>query len=197
MKIFFVRHTEVDKIASDWIAGRTDVKLTSKGEAQANKLATSMAHQLSFDAIFSSPLTRCIHLANIFRNLTEKEYTIDERLAECDFGQWEGQRLNALYEQNPDLDLFSPPGGESIEQLGERVFSFWTDVILKLKAKNVLILAHGGTNSAFLMKLTNKPKENFWDLMQSYGGVNVIDLQPDGAIQVDCLNDVRYVNGDV
>ncbi len=188
-----MRHTEVDKVASDWIAGKTDVGLTQKGKEQATTLAESLSKHVSFDHIFSSPLSRCQHLAAELKKQTQKDYVVDERLAELDFGEWEGKRLNLLYEQNPNMDLFSPPGGESIEQLCDRVFSFWEEVILNLKAKHVLVVAHGGTNSALMMKLTNTPKEKFWDLIQSYGGVNEIEVSSHGKIDVKRLNDVTFL----
>lgn len=193
MNVFCLRHTEVDKISRDWIAGKTEVNLTPNGERQALKLATNLVRQYSFDQIYSSPMKRCLHLAEIFRNLTEQEFTIDERLAECDFGQWEGKRLNELYEKNPEIDLFNPPGGESVEEFCERVYGFWREEILNLKSKNILIVAHGGTNSALMVKLTRSSKEKFWDFMQSYGGLNEIEVNGHKEAVIKRHNDVSYL----
>ena len=182
MKVFLVRHTEVDKEATDWIAGKTNVELTQNGVEQAALLAANLTQKISFDHIYSSPLKRCQHLAQQCSQLSQKPIQIDERLSELDFGEWEGKRLSLLYEQNPALDLFSPPGGESVELFSKRVLHFWEEVILNLNAEHVLVVAHGGTNSAILMRLTRSPLDKFWDFMQSYGGVSEIEIKPDGTV---------------
>lgn len=80
--------------------------------------------------VYASPLRRALTLA---RALTP-DVRVDARLAEIDFGQWEGQRWNDI--PRPEIDAwaadvlgYAPPGGESVATLQARVLDFAASLV--------------------------------------------------------------------
>ncbi len=81
--------------------------------------------------LLSSPLRRCLHLAQSLQPLLtasgcEMQYRTHGALAEMDFGNWEGQPWNALpaavwQDWQADFAHYRPGGGESTAHLLGRV----------------------------------------------------------------------------
>src|SRR5688572_8025383 len=66
--ILLVRHGENEWVSSGKLAGRTPgVHLNEKGKAQAAQLAEFLSRQ-PIDAIYSSPLVRCVETATPLAN---------------------------------------------------------------------------------------------------------------------------------
>jgi len=83
--------------------------------------------------VLSSTLQRCEQLAHVLCGLRpDLTYRTDARLAEMDFGQWEGQRWDAIAsaELKSWTDAFAhwPCGGaESVHQVMTRVATAWDE----------------------------------------------------------------------
>ena len=97
-----------------------------------------------FDAIFSSPLSRCKLLAENFSH----KIVYDNRLMELNFGDWEGKNWNdinqsELHEWMENYITIAPSSGESLTDLLNRFSDFITEVKLK-KYKKILIVTHAG-----------------------------------------------------
>lgn len=93
---------------------------------------------------FSSPLQRCTQLAA----LLTPEFTRDARLAEMDFGAWEGKPWTAIPRAQVDAwaaDLlhYQPGGGESVAAAARRVQSF-LDSLRSSGGARAAIIRHAG-----------------------------------------------------
>jgi broad specificity phosphatase PhoE len=84
----------------------------------------------------------------------ERRYRTDARLEELTFGAWEGFTLAEIAARQPDLLAarerdkwrFVPPGGESYEQLCERVRDWY-----RALDRDTIAVAHGGTFRVLLV----------------------------------------------
>jgi len=92
--------------------------------------------QAEYAAVWSSPAQRCLLLAQTLAAARSLEVQVDARLWELSFGAWEGRRFTEL-EQEPrfsdwmnDWQHRSPPGGESLPELQERVLA-WLQLFRK------------------------------------------------------------------
>ena len=65
MVIYLMRHTAVD-VPQGVCYGQTDVPLKPTFETEATQTAANL-QGLSFDKVYTSPLTRCVRLANLLR----------------------------------------------------------------------------------------------------------------------------------
>lgn len=111
--------------------GRTDVPAQPEATlAAARQLAQALPRGLALQA---SPLQRCEQLASILRGLRpDLTYGTDPRLAEMDFGAWEGLPWDAvpvaeLDAWTRDFAAFRPGGGESVRGFMARVAAAWDE----------------------------------------------------------------------
>lgn len=119
-----LRHGETAWTLDKRVQGRTDVALSDRGRAA---LATRrLPAQWYLAPVVSSPLIRCQQTAAA---LGLQRVTIEPRLVEMDWGEWEGRRLAELRAElgpamtaNEDRGMdFQPPQGESPRLVLERV----------------------------------------------------------------------------
>lgn len=137
--VYLARHGETEWSKSGQHTGRTDLPLTANGVEIAKQLKTRLAG-ISFSHVFSSPLSRAKHTADLagFPNPV-----LDEGLYEWDYGQHEGLKSVEIAKIRPGWNLFrdGAPGGESPEQVTTRADA----LVKRLKGLNgnVICFAHG------------------------------------------------------
>lgn len=106
LRLMLLRHGntfEAGEIATQ-IGCKTDLPLTSKGEAQAKAFASHLVHQaLTPFAIYSGCLARQVHTANTIQSVFPNStlLTQQEALDEIDYGEWEGLTANEIAQQWP------------------------------------------------------------------------------------------------
>lgn len=130
--VLLVRHGRTTANADGTLAGRTPgIGLDDTGRDQARALADRMA-TLPLREVLSSPLERCVRTAESIvatggtRAVPRPDLRVDERLAECDYGQWTGRSLRELakdpmwpvVQAHPSAAVF--PGGESMRAMQHR-----------------------------------------------------------------------------
>ncbi len=139
-ELWLVRHGETPASLGRTLAGWADVPLTEHGEAQAAALRPLLEGE-RFDGVWSSDLRRAVRTARLAGSPDAKE---DRRLREMSFGALEGRPWEALDETSQQalvrFEGFEPPGGETFDQLRERVLSF----VEALPPGRHLVFTHGG-----------------------------------------------------
>ena len=91
MRITFIRHTSVD-VEPGICYGCSDVGLASTFKEEAYAVKSSIEGEI-FDAVYSSPLTRCVKLSGYCGYSTP---ILDECLKELNFGSWEMQKWDNI-----------------------------------------------------------------------------------------------------
>jgi alpha-ribazole phosphatase len=170
MEIYFIRHT-APLIEKGICYGQSDVTLAASFEQERAQLNAQLPD--SFDAVYSSPLMRCERLAS---TMTERPLTLDDRLKEVDFGDWEMQSWNDI--PQPELDIWmkdfvnvSPPNGESMLDLQRRVLSWWKEVE-QLSFERVAVVTHAGVIRVLHAHFENIPLDkSFGKFRIDCGGV--------------------------
>lgn len=124
------------------IYGQLDVPLK---DGYAQEIA-AVIDQLpaSFDAVYSSPSSRCTQLALAIT----PSFKTDKALYEFHFGDWEGQTWGAV--AGPVCDQWmndfvncTTPNGESMIQMQARVICFLEEILVKPYEK-VALITHAG-----------------------------------------------------
>lgn len=146
MTIAFLRHP----LPLDWQGrcyGRTDLALAPESESRVETTLAALT-SLSDPTVWSSPARRCLEPAmSIAEALRLSPPHVDARLAELDFGAWEGMKWDDIDRQELDRWAadplgFHPPGGESGAQLLARVTDFYQE-LRKLSGDHI-VMTHGG-----------------------------------------------------
>ncbi|MCI5076725.1 histidine phosphatase family protein [Oricola sp.] len=150
---YIIRHGETDWNREKRYQGQVDIPLNALGRRQAadnGRFLATRGHGWSGWRFFSSPLGRARETMEILRaemGLTPDDYTVDDRLIEITFGDWERKRLDELEVEDPaEMDRrhankweHVPPGGESYAQAVDRVQAFLDE----LDGPSVVV-CHGG-----------------------------------------------------
>ena len=121
--LVLIRHGPTSWNAEGRIQGRSDIPLSPDGTARVRHW--SLPARFSGYTWYASPLIRAIETARLMK----VEPLIEPRLAEMNWGEWEGQRVSDLRNrlgsemmENEDRGLgFRPPGGESPKDVQQRL----------------------------------------------------------------------------
>jgi probable phosphoglycerate mutase len=117
--VYLARHGETAWTISHQHTGLTDLPLTERGERNARSLGQRLK-SIDFTRVFTSPLERAKRTCELagFGDRAE----IDRDLVEWNYGEYEGKTTAEIRKARPEWNLFNDgcPGGESLEQIGER-----------------------------------------------------------------------------
>ncbi|WP_030414736.1 histidine phosphatase family protein [Streptomyces sp. NRRL S-1448] len=125
--LILVRHGRSTANTAGVLAGRAPgVALDEHGAAQSAALPARLA-QVPLAALVSSPLQRCREtMAPLLAARPGITLHIEDRISECDYGDWSGRKLAELtdeplmeaVQQHPSSAAF--PGGESMRAMQAR-----------------------------------------------------------------------------
>jgi alpha-ribazole phosphatase len=149
MRLWMVRHAAVLQPGGICYGAR-DVPAEPVATATAAaRLAEALPDALR---VVCSPLQRCTALAaQLQMRRPSLRLRIDARLAEMDFGDWEGQPWDAIGEAaisawTADFRDHRPGGGESLAEVMARVGSAWREALVQ--DDDVLWITHAGVIKA-------------------------------------------------
>ena len=171
-KLILLRHGQSQWNLENRFTGWKDISLSEKGIQEAINAGKLMnKHKISIDLIFSSVLQRAtetarlaileMNLKHLWNEKNELTMIKDQALNERDYGDLVGlnkqetadkfgQEQVHIWRRSFDV---SPPGGESLKNVLERVKPYF-DIKIKSelkKQKNVLISAHGNSLRAMMI----------------------------------------------
>jgi probable phosphoglycerate mutase len=170
-----LRHGETPWTLDKRVQGHTDIGLSERGRAALG------TRRLPGDwlgaQVVSSPLKRCLESAAA---LDLQPVTIEPRLIEMRWGDWEGRRLADLraelgsaMQDNEDRGLdFQPPQGESPRQVLERVRP-WLAQCAVADAATVAVTHRGVIRAIFALAtgwdmLGRPPAKLDWTALHSF-----------------------------
>jgi len=174
-----VRHT-TPGIAQGICYGQLDVDVAESFSAEAAVVANLLE---PVELIITSPLQRSRLLAEQLAVEYGCEILQDSRLMEMHFGDWEGHAWNDIARGeidawSADVLHYSPPNGESAQQMMQRVHSL-LQYLAQLPQRHIAVVAHGGSIRAVLAQLAGISLSRTLDWQIDYGAV--INLRCDFA----------------
>lgn len=189
-----VRHGETEMNVSGVYCGWSDSCLTDKGLLHAKEASVKLKTE-KLDIIISSDLSRTAKTADIIGEFHNTDRIQMNTLREIYFGLWEGLSYNDISETYPkeselwktDWMAYSPPEGESLLQMYNRVTNAVLAVIDKHKDETILIVTHGGCIRAILAFLIGRGIEDFWKYKISNGLITRVEIH-DGFSVLTALN---------
>ena len=198
MKILLVRHGATDLHTGDRFWGRTDMPLSQAGVKQAERLRDRLAAE-KIDAVYASPLRRAYTTAEIIASVHKIRIATREDLCECNFGDVEGlnfdeikQRYPALAEELRERKTGAFPGGETLEQLNERVQAFLKTLEKHHPEETVLVVAHGGPVRLAICNLLGLGLEHWIQFRVEYTSLSIVETYPWMNV-LNLFNDVSHL----
>jgi len=188
MEIYLIRHT-TPQIEKGICYGQSDIPLTEIFHNERQKLLQQLPDK--FDTVYSSPLSRCVKLAELINS--GQKFTHDIRLMEMNFGNWEMKKWDeinqeALNEWMKDFVNVPIPNGENFIDLNNRVNEF-IDELIKKDYKKVAIVTHAGVIRCFIARVLEIPLTNAFKIPCDHSSITKIHLNGD-----NCFSKVEYLN---
>lgn len=155
---YFVHGTTLDNLehkSTGWLDG----ELSPKGIEQSIILK-KQTNINDFDVVFCSDLKRAVDSANYtFKGI--KEIIIDQRLRECNYGDYNGQDSKLANYGTHITEHF--PNGECLLDVEARIKDFSQYLLANYDGKKVAIVAHKAPQFAFEVLTLNKTWEQVID----------------------------------
>ena len=148
-KLHLIRHGMTEGNAQGQYVGRTDLKITTNGIIELEKLRDEGIYP-KCDLVFSSPLSRAVDTAKII--YPEKEILINKNFEEIDFGEFEGKTPEDLKDRQDYADwlagkLPAAPGGENNVEFATRLCTGISETVRYMmdnECYSAAIVMHGG-----------------------------------------------------
>ena len=171
-----IRHTRTD-IAPGICYGQTDVDVARSFAVEAAIVSGWLPPP---DLVITSPLLRTYRLAEYLATQHHCELRSHHCLMEMNFGNWEGRVWSDIARSeidawSADVLHYTPPNGESAQQLMQRVQHMLQD-LAQLPQRHIAIVAHGGSIRALLAEIADVPLANTLNWKMEYGAVIAVRI---------------------
>lgn len=185
--VLLVRHGRSTANTAKVLAGRTPgVDLDDTGRRQASDLATRLAG-VELAAAVVSPMARCRQTADLVLAGRELQRHTDDRLTECDYGDWSNRPLKDLSTEQlwrsvqsvPSRVTF--PGGEAMAAMSQRAVAAVADWNARLARDHGdhavwLAVSHGDVIKAVVADALGLHLDQFQRIVVDPGSVTVVSL---------------------
>jgi len=215
-RVIIVRHGQSSYNAERRIQGRTDAsKLTEKGRNDASKVGKALSN-ISFQAIYSSPLQRAKLTAEIIHSelantqdsavvqtsdkLLEIDLPLWEELLTADVEQKFAEDYRTWHERPHELVMLVKNAEGTREHfpvlaLYEQARQFWQEILPQNQGKTILIVGHNGINRALISTALGIPPSRYHSIQQSNCGVTVLNFAGGlgEPVQLESMNQTQHM----
>ena len=193
--IIFLRHAQAENNTKRILAGRTEgVPLTKTGIEQAERIAKYLA-PIDISAIYSSPIERAKHTAEIVAKNSSLEVVLDERLTEINMGKFTrmnyddmfakyGNIFLKFYENDP---VISEHEVETFPNVQKRVLDMVDHVLKEHNNENVILVTHMDPIKSMLAKVMNLVPKTLFELIIANASLTIIKEQ-DKIFSLSAIN---------
>ena len=195
-----LRHGQTPMSVQKRYAGRSDAPLTDTGVRQATAAAKRLA-SAGLDAIVTSPLQRAVRTAEEVAAAAGVPVLTDDGFRETDFGAWDGLTFAEVRERWPaEVTAWladpaaAPPGGESFDQVGERVTAALHRVLGTRERQRVLIVSHVTPIKMLVAAALLAPPPALYRMHLDLAALCEIDWYADGPAVLRSFNDTAHLN---
>ena len=183
MKLILVRHGETQANRLRCFAESNETPLTETGLRQAGELAHRLAERFRPDAVCSSSFLRARQTGEIIAHTLEIRSEVIAGIHERDFGCLKGQpydRLPEMMSADAHCDpartwMWTPPGGESLEDVRKRVAAAIDDLRARFPAQEVIVVTHGAVIQAICAHATGQ-----WTEASVPPNCGIVEIEHDG-----------------
>jgi broad specificity phosphatase PhoE len=191
-RLYLMRHAQVRYFEG---VHPHDVVLTEEGRVQAQAAADAL-RDVAFDRVVTSGLARTLETAEIVAPGVRPEHR--PALREIESGDIRGLDPGVVQEMMATAFRGTVPldarflGGETIGELYDRVLPELERLLADESWDTALLVLHGAVNRAILSHALTGERIFLGGFEQSPGGINVLDVDADGAFVVRAVNHTPY-----
>jgi broad specificity phosphatase PhoE len=189
--LILVRHGRTAANAAGLLQGRVDLDLDEAGRAEALAIARVLE---GVDRVVTSPLRRARQTAEAIGRPT----TVDDRWIELDYGEWDQIPVGAVTPAQwaawrADAH-FVPPGGESLQQLQQRVQAACIELAEDAVSRDIAVVTHVSPIKAAVAWSLGVGPEVSWRMFVAQSSISRIRVGPRGPV-LTSFNEVDHLGG--
>ncbi len=199
-EVLVVRHGQTFGNVDELFCGHSETELTPLGIAQARALGRRLANE-TIDVVVASDLSRAADTARHVVDGRGLEITLDPRLREMYYGDWEALPGKELIEKHPEVmrEFFlcqrAAPGGESVRALRERTSAALQEIASQHRGRKVLVVSHGNAIMALVAESLAMPEHATWSFAFENTSLTRLHVSNSGRVTVRSLNDASHIEG--
>ena len=198
-RLLLVRHGDTEFNRTRRFQGHSDIELSTTGYKQAERLRDRLAAE-KIDIIYSSDLKRALATAELISSKHKVSLVICPELREINYGKLDGltfDEISYLYPEIADQCVnwslqLRFPGGESFDELKERVSKFVDRLKQHASGQTILIVAHGGPLRLMVCHLLGIELRHWQQIRLDNASLSIMDIYPEAAI-ISLLNDTSHL----
>lgn len=201
-RLLLLRHGQTELSRQRRYSGRGNPELTDTGRRQAADAARYLAGKGGIAAVVSSPLSRAYDTARAAADALGLDVRVDDDLIETDFGDWEGLTFLEAAERHPEVHgrwlrdaSLPPPGGESFDEVSQRVQRVRDRLIAEHGESTVLVVSHVTPIKTLLRLALDAGASVLYRLHLDLASLSIAEFYPDGGASVRLFNDTSYLGG--
>lgn len=194
------KHTVAKRFSG---SGGDDPGLSDVGRDQASHAAAFVARHQAVAAVMTSPLRRTVETAHIVGEVLGCEVLVDDDLRECDFGRWDGHTFAEVQQNWPDelrawltSTSVAPPGGESFDEVEQRVRRVRGDVVDRFPEASVVVVTHVTPIKTLVRLALDAPPHALFRMELRPASLSSIAWFADGNASLRAFNDTSYLDGE-
>lgn len=202
-RLIFIRHGQSIANVKHIFAGQADYDLTELGHMQAERTAAYVMENYQIDVIYSSDLVRAYHTAKHVADNLGIETITNQNLREIYAAQWQGLTYDEILERYMDdynawlhdIGNSHCTGGESVQQLSDRVCHEVEKIVEENVGKTILIVTHATPIRALQCRWSNKSLNDMKDVpWVPNSSVSVMNLK-NNACTLEVWGEDGYLEG--
>jgi broad specificity phosphatase PhoE/ribonuclease HI len=199
-RFLLLRHGQTELSVQRRYSGRGNPALTDLGRRQAEAAAQYLAQNGGIAAVVTSPLQRAYDTATAAAKALGLDVSVEEDLIETDFGAWEGLTFGEAAERDPELHRrwlrdtsVKPPGGESFDNVAQRVRRAQARIIAEHAGETVLVVSHVTPIKTLLRIALDAGPGILYRLHLDLASLSIAEFYPDGVASVRLVNQTSYL----
>ena len=193
--IIFLRHAQAENNAKRILAGRTEgVHLTKTGLEQAERIAKYL-QPLDISAIYSSPIERASHTAEIVAKNNSLGHNLDDRLTEIEMGKFTRMNYDDMFAKYGNIFLkfyqndpvIAEHEVETFPQVQSRILDMVNHIVEKHKNENVILVTHMDPIKSMLSTVMDLKPKALFELIIANASLTIVTEQ-DKKFSLSAIN---------
>lgn len=200
-RLILVRHGRTAWHAEGRYAGTADVELDDVGRKQVELVVKRLAGA-GIEHVYSSPLSRCLELAERVADSHGLDVTVDERLREIDLGRWDGVLYTDIIKNDGEIlrkwtadpSSMTVPGGESLAAVQDRSMQWFSQAVADYPEGTIIASSHGGPIRSILAAVIELPLSRIFRLQVDLASISIVNYKGKFS-NLELLNETCHLEG--
>lgn len=186
MQLILARHGETLYNRENVFRGTLEVPLNPQGERQAELLSAALKRE-NPGAVYSSPQLRALATARAIAEPHGLTPQTEPRLADMDFGEWQGKAVKEVAENYPELFAqwetdpyrLQIPGAGGFAGVEAGLSSLLGELEERYPRDTVVLVTHRLVIKMLLVLVLGLPRQGYWQLRPDPASITRLEKNRD------------------